>query len=220
MIQMLDLLHTVFGPVDIVSSREVSALIKLAGMTPLRTYAMTDALKALGFEKVDRPPNPRGHPAHRPLTRVWHVPGSGVCTMYARSPYGIAEVKSWIALRKQSIPDGRTTRWQDKPAGKAISERARLAEMLFIARKSKQPIPAEMLASAVSNGLMCEICHVKVVATGRRQCNKCLTRGARFKEHQRKHAPTRYVPPVPGLAPAVHIPTILPEHSNGFDPTP
>jgi len=191
---MIELLHTVFGSVDVLASREVRTLSKLSGLPPLRTRAMTDAPKLAGLEKVDRPRPPvrdaRGEIDPRydmSPPRVWAVPGMGACTMYARPPYGIAEVQAWIARKRASIPDGRTTRWGAGSA-RVQAARAQLLESIYIAKRSGEAIPADVIAGAVTQGLMCERCHVRVIAPKRRQCNACIELAERVRKHRRQIA--------------------------------
>lgn len=180
--QALELIETAFARVSIVTSREVSALLRLARMPELRTYALTRTMRDAGFFNVDRPQR-RDAPMRSSPVRIWHIPGEGQSIIYGRHDVTPAVVREWIKLRTTSRPDGRRTRWENCPgAGPKTARRAALAEALYHAKK--QGLTTDVTGFV---DVLCEVCHTHVIMAGRRQCKGCDVKAKRLRDHLAKH---------------------------------
>lgn len=187
---MTELLEQLLAPHDVIPAPWVSQMLRTLGLPKLHTRALTDAMSAAGFERIDRPRlGAMVNSAYRGRrfdTRSWPIPGVGHCTVYVRNTAGDAEtmvrkygqnipirghaarVFQWLDTFPRK-PDGRQTRFEDKPGRRTLARLA-MGEILYHAKRSA----AKGGKRGPARATICRVCGVNPPTHAGARCKECL----------------------------------------------
>jgi hypothetical protein len=204
------MIQTALIGVNVISGPEVTQMMHAFGLPQLRTRALTDAMGAAGFGRIDRPRiaaiAKSDYRGRRHDARNWNVPGLGACSVYVRDSAGhgamthvraygqripirghAALVFDWIAQRRIGIPDKRVTRFEANP-GKRTLARAVERETEFIRRRS-EGVPLPVVARArVTRGEVCAVCGARPPVVQRTVCHDCIIAWRRIHDYPKQRS--------------------------------
>ena len=201
------MLHALLIGTDVIPAPLMTQRMHDAGMPTLRTRALTDAMGRVGFGRVDRPrmqqykPRRPGDAIGRTFeSRVWHVPGFGACAVYVRNDarfpdcnvraYGqtvtvrghAAAVFAYIQRIRELKPDGRVTRFEDKPGRRTLA-RAVLREQAYLQRVAESKAGRQ-------RATICRVCNAAAPKPGHARCVACIMVWRKVNDYPRQQRRT------------------------------